>query len=333
MSFWKWSTTAANNATADGTINFAEGQAPSSLNDSSRAVMAAAAKFRQDVSGNITTGGTSTAFTVTTNQNFDTLAHLSGNIVAFTPHVTAGAAPTLAVDGLTAKPIRSATSADIASGTLVAGTPYLGTYNNADGVFYLYNFFANSFNIPIGGMMPYLSSTAPNSAFVLPYGQAISRTTYATLFALCGTTFGTGDGSTTFNIPDLRGRIPVGKDDMGGSAASRVTSAGSSVDGLTIGATGGAQNVTISQANLPNVNFSSASLTGATTVTGQGNGVPINAATQTVSFAAGGLFGGAGVATLGATTTIGGNVPSGGSGTALVVMQPSMVLPWILRIV
>ena len=40
--------------------------------------------------------------------------------------------------------------------------------------------------------------------------QAVSRTTYATLFALIGTTYGTGNGSTTFNLPDLRGRVPVG---------------------------------------------------------------------------------------------------------------------------
>ena len=42
MSFWKWSRTAANNATADGSINWAEGQAPSTVNDSARAMMATA---------------------------------------------------------------------------------------------------------------------------------------------------------------------------------------------------------------------------------------------------------------------------------------------------
>jgi len=44
MSFWKWSRTAASNATADGSINWAEGQAPSTVNDSARAMMAAASK-------------------------------------------------------------------------------------------------------------------------------------------------------------------------------------------------------------------------------------------------------------------------------------------------
>ncbi len=51
MSFWKWSRTAANNATADGSINWAEGQAPSTVNDSARAMMAAASKYRDDVGG------------------------------------------------------------------------------------------------------------------------------------------------------------------------------------------------------------------------------------------------------------------------------------------
>src|SRR5258708_2604472 len=77
-------------------------------------------------------------------------------------------------------------------------------------------------SVPLGGLMPYIGSTAPNTAFVLPFGQAISRTTYATLFSLVSTTFGVGDGSTTFNIPDLRGRVIPGLDNMGGSAASRI---------------------------------------------------------------------------------------------------------------
>jgi len=81
-------------------------------------------------------------------------------------------------------------------------------------------------------------------------GRALSRTTYASLFAAIGTAWGAGDGSTTFNIPDFRGRIRVGRDDMGGTAANRVTTAGSGVDGKTLGATGGAQNVVLTAAQL-----------------------------------------------------------------------------------
>ena len=56
---------------------------------------------------------------------------------------------------------------------------------------------------PVGAIMPYGGTTAPDG-FLLCQGQAVSRTTYAELFAVIGTSFGAGDGSTTFNVPDLR---------------------------------------------------------------------------------------------------------------------------------
>lgn len=73
-----------------------------------------------------------------------------------------------------------------------------------------------------GTVLPFAGSVAP-TGWLLCYGQAVSRTTYAPLFAVIGTTFGVGDGSTTFNLPDLRGRIMAGKDDMGGTAAGVLT--------------------------------------------------------------------------------------------------------------
>lgn len=78
----------------------------------------------------------------------------------------------------------------------------------------------------------------------LCYGQAVSRTTFASLFAVIGTTWGSGDGSTTFNLPDLRGRGLFGVDNMGGVAANRVTNAISGITGTTLGATGGSQSLT-----------------------------------------------------------------------------------------
>ena len=71
---------------------------------------------------------------------------------------------------------------------------------------------------PAGSMNAFAGSTAP-SGWLLSYGQAVSRTTYAALFAVIGTAYGAGDGSTTFNLPDMRGRGAAGKDDMGGAAA------------------------------------------------------------------------------------------------------------------
>lgn len=64
--------------------------------------------------------------------------------------------------------------------------------------------------VPIGVPLPYLGSSAPNGYLLLD-GSAVSRTTYAALFAITGTAWGVGDGSTTFNLPDFRGRSPIGK--------------------------------------------------------------------------------------------------------------------------
>lgn len=108
----------------------------------------------------------------------------------------------------------------------------------------------------VGEIRIWTSSSLP-TGFLWCDGSAVSRTvTYDDLYAVIGTTFGIGDGSTTYNLPDLRGRIPVGKDDMdntvgtGGGAASRVTSGGSGVDGATLGAVGGEQTHTLTTAEL-----------------------------------------------------------------------------------
>lgn len=104
--------------------------------------------------------------------------------------------------------------------------------------------------LPPGVLAPYAGTAAP-SGWLLCHGQAVSRTTYAALFDAIGTTYGAGDGSTTFVLPDLRGRVAAGKDNMGGSAASRLTSGGSGVDGATLGASGGAQTHTLTEAQMP----------------------------------------------------------------------------------
>lgn len=72
-----------------------------------------------------------------------------------------------------------------------------------------------------GALMYYAASSAP-SGWLKANGAAVSRTTYAKLFAAIGTTFGTGNGSTTFNLPDLRGEFLRGYDDGRGIDVSRV---------------------------------------------------------------------------------------------------------------
>jgi microcystin-dependent protein len=106
--------------------------------------------------------------------------------------------------------------------------------------------------MPPGVIVPYGGTTEP-TGWLFCYGQAISRTTYADLFTAISTTYGAGDGSLTFNLPDLRGRVVAGQDDMGGTSANRLTSP---INGDTLGAAGGAESVTLIQSNLPNVTLS-----------------------------------------------------------------------------
>jgi microcystin-dependent protein len=94
--------------------------------------------------------------------------------------------------------------------------------------------------VPIGSIMPF-GGGSPPSGWMLCDGSDVSRTTFAPLFAVIGTTFGSGDGATTFNIPDLRGNVAVGQDNMGGVAAGRITSGNSGVNGATLGTMGGSE--------------------------------------------------------------------------------------------
>lgn len=88
---------------------------------------------------------------------------------------------------------------------------------------------------PLGSVVDFAGNSAP-STWMFCFGQAISRADYSLLFAAIGTSFGAGDGSTTFNLPDCRGRVIAGKDNMGGTAANRMTFV---LSGSTIGASGG----------------------------------------------------------------------------------------------
>ena len=104
--------------------------------------------------------------------------------------------------------------------------------------------------LPPGILHPFAGSTSP-TGYLLCDGTAVSRTTYSGLFAAIGTTYGVGDGSTTFNLPDMRGRVPAGRDDMGGAAANRITNGGSGITGTNLGAAGGTETHTMTIAEMP----------------------------------------------------------------------------------
>jgi hypothetical protein len=128
-----WSKTAATNATADTNVNWSEGQNASTVNDSARAMMASVAFYRDDIAGGIATGGTSSAYTLTTNQVFQTLTECVGQVVAFQPHADCASTVTLNVDSLGAMPLRSAPNTELTAGQLKAGRPTRATYFSSNG--------------------------------------------------------------------------------------------------------------------------------------------------------------------------------------------------------
>lgn len=162
------------------------------------------------------------------------------------------------------------------------------------------------FSLPAGSISQYAGAVAPPD-WLLAYGQAVSRTTYAALFAAIGTTFGAGDGSTTFNLPDFRGRNAVGKDNMGGVAANRVTTGGGGVDGLTLGAVGGSETKTLTSAQIP------------------AHAHPVTTVSSNTRSDGGGA--GSNVGPTGATNTSNNT----GAGGAHSVMQPAIIINYIIK--
>jgi microcystin-dependent protein len=160
--------------------------------------------------------------------------------------------------------------------------------------------------IPAGTLTAYAGASAP-TGWLLCYGQAISRTTYSDLFSAIGTTWGSGDGSTTFNVPDLRGRLVAGADNMGGSAAGRLGSGatGGITGSATVGATGGEQSHQLTTAELAAHTHGNAG--GQTALGGSGGGSS--------------LYGSPGTGT---TSSTGGDVAHNN-------VQPTAVANWIIK--
>jgi microcystin-dependent protein len=328
VAFWTGiATYSATNEITLTTVEEAKGTFGAGTKEVMATPLASTSMFREDIAGAIVTGGTSSAYTVASYRKYASLAELDGNIVAFTPHATNAQGATVAIDGLAAKPIRLSPGVNVESGVLIAGTPYLGLYNHSDGAFYLHGTGGNAYGIPLGAGMDYWGAAAPSSAFAFPIGQQISRTTYARLFALFGTTYGVGDGSTTFNLPDRRGRASAQLD----PTTLVINSATMTPDGAALGAKGGSQLSQLSTANLP-AYTPSGTIAGTSIVAWGFDGYqPPGGSTKNAVSTIGPIpnLGNSTNLTLNGTFT--GN-PQGGSSTAFTNMQPTILCNYIMRV-
>lgn len=136
--------------------------------------------------------------------------------------------------------LKAAAGTVSAPGVTFSGATSSGLYKRSDGGLGLADLGVNVGAVPVGAGMDFWGTTAP-AGWVFAYGQALSRTTYAELFAAIGTTYGNGNGSSTFNVPDKRDRASFGKGNMGGTAANRITNQSGGWEGDTLGAAGGSQ--------------------------------------------------------------------------------------------
>lgn len=310
-----WSRTAASNATADSSINWAEGQSPSSVNDSARAMMARIAEWRDDLGG-LTTSGSSTAYTVSSNRGFASLAAMDKSLITIVPHTTCGAAPTLNVDGLTAKQIRTATGVNVAAGALVAGTPYALIYFNATTEFILLGVAVTLGSLDITGAAALTApDTADEAALYDASAAANRKITLANLLKVIDTL----TAKTTLAAAD-----EVAIYDVAGTAAKKATlttlfaaidsltekTSPVALDKLAIFADGTGKKVSVAELAKALPAFTTQYLTSGTSATYT---TPANCRAIKVRMCGGGGGGNGTGATAGGTTTFNGINANGGS--------------------
>jgi microcystin-dependent protein len=174
-------------------------------------------------------------------------AYSTGQRFTFTPANTNTGAATLNVDSIGAKNIYL-NGVALVGYELRTNCPVTVEYDGTQ--FKVIAGAHGGDGVPVGKVVPFAGATAP-AGYLFCYGQAVNRADYADLFGVVSTTYGTGDGSTTFNLPDLRGRVVAGQDDMGGSSANRLTNQTGGLNGDTLGAAGGSETHTLTAAQLP----------------------------------------------------------------------------------
>ena len=186
MTVYAWSTTAASNSTADGTINWAEGQLPSTVNDSARAMMARWAAWLDQIGGTATYGGSSNAYTATSPTGHALTAYAAGNLYALKANHTNSGAATINIDGLGAKSIVTPAGAAMPAGAIVSGGVYLLVYDGT------------SFQVAsaLAGYQP-LDATLTALAALSTSADQYIRATGADTFAMTALTVNNGNWSGT----------------------------------------------------------------------------------------------------------------------------------------
>lgn len=213
-SIYDWSLAAASNANADSDINWAEGQAPSTVNNSARFMMQRLKEFVSDLGAITAVGGSANVLTFSAKSSFSTYS--DGIRLAFRAAADNTGAVTLNANAAGAKPVVKFTldgETTLGAGEIQAGgiyeVIYSATLNGAAGGWLLLN--PTQQQITPGIMAPHGSDVVP-AGWLECDGTAVSRTTYANLFAIIGTKWGNGNGTTTFNLPELRGEFLRGWD-------------------------------------------------------------------------------------------------------------------------
>lgn len=237
-----WSETDASNDILGGP-GWPGGMDANQVEPNARGMMGAIRRIWDRLNPQQSSGGSGGAYTWTPANTLYPTAYAQGEVYWCKANFTSVGGDTFNVNGLGAKPIYKVTNAGlipVAASDMQAGAMYALAYDSAlnggAGGFQLAN---SSGAIPSGTVMQTAAAAAP-AGWLLMQGQAVSRTTYPTLFAAIGTTYGAGDGVTTFNLPDGRGRFLAGFDP--GNATGRLNAAvAGSVNGGILGAVGGEQ--------------------------------------------------------------------------------------------
>lgn len=189
---------------------------------------------------------------------------------------------------------------------------------------------------PVGSEVIANYGTA-DPGYVLEYGECMTSANDPALVNKIGTTYNSQDGCTTgqTGIPDRRGRTVFGKDNMGGTAAGRITVAGGNFDGTTLGAAGGGQNQTLLQGNVPNYNLSVASITGyvpSMSVYGNSNQGGLNTGPYGYYVPTGNGSTNTGLTTPQTNIVLSGSIPSGGSGMAFSTLSDGQIAVYEIKL-